>query len=139
MENEMIAWCAGFLDGEGSFLPWVWHREGRPPTFQCKITANQVSHREPLDRLAQYLGGKVSLQPRYTGDRPLYEWSVTGGAQCKAALELIAPYISNKREVCALLYEYLETFVGRSGVRLSDEIVAERIRLIEAMKVARRS
>ena len=48
-----IAWAAGFLEGEGSFL--------KRPHHQLRISVGQVQ-RQPLERLQSLLGGTIYLK-----------------------------------------------------------------------------
>ena len=61
-----LAWCAGFLEGEGSFLNY-----GTPI-----VTAAQVQ-REPLDRLSLLFGGNITYR-KINGHagRPIWTWRV---------------------------------------------------------------
>lgn len=76
LNREELAWAAGFLDGEGSFLK---QKDPRYNHVQMSVCAAQV-RKEPLDRLANILGGKVSgpYGPyKQQNKQPHYRWVVT--------------------------------------------------------------
>ena len=77
-----IGWCAGFLEGEGSFTG------GRGFT----IKAGQRS-REPLERLQLLLGGRIGTQSK----GQLFRWSVSGPRARGVALTLY-PLLSERRQ-----------------------------------------
>jgi hypothetical protein len=90
-EREQLAWCAGFLDGEGNFAS---HPRGR-----IVIQAAQTT-REELDRLAATLGGNVCGPYANTsglGRRPYYTWSITNRPGFEAALERLSEFLSPKK------------------------------------------
>lgn len=90
-----LAWSAGFLDGEGNFRCGVTHRSnGYTQTF-LRIQAQQV-HREPLDRLARAIGGRVTgpYGPYATQKYPAYAWTISGYNEAKRAIMSLLPYLS---------------------------------------------
>ena len=62
-----LAWTAGFLDGEGSFL-WA---------GSLRVVATQVD-RWALDRLAMLYGGSVCWCPRPSSGHGIHQWSLSG-------------------------------------------------------------
>lgn len=81
-----IQYCAGFLDGDGSFFA---SKRSRRPT----ISSTQVS-RLPLDVLQVWLGGKVyGPYPARTPTRqPFYIYRVTG-VKAQESARLLLPYL----------------------------------------------
>ncbi len=77
MGLDMIAWCAGFIDGEGSV-----RLVRNAQTYAPCIEATQATHRGPLDRLQLILGGRVVQQNRRT---------VSGKAAVLRALREVDP------------------------------------------------
>lgn len=86
-----LAWCAGFLDGEGSF--GCYQRRGRGMAY-LSISAKQV-RREPLDRLVERLGGKVN-GPGANGRnaKPIYQWRIDQEVLALTAIEALYPHLS---------------------------------------------
>lgn len=65
-----IGWIAGFLEGEGSFLGGPARGNG------AQVVANQLQ-REPLDRLATMLGGRVVCRKKTKAKNYIHEWRVS--------------------------------------------------------------
>lgn len=90
MEATSIAWAAGFLEGEGSFL----RNKG-----YAKIRATQKD-REMLDRLCELFGGTVCLDygpaRRESGRCPLWQWQIYG-EKAERVMRSVMPYMSTKR------------------------------------------
>ena len=67
--TKELFWAAGFLEGEGSFLP-----NGQSGMVQaCQV------EREPLERLQRLFGGRLSAR-KASNDKhsPYFEWGVSG-------------------------------------------------------------
>jgi hypothetical protein len=89
--DSELAWCAGFLDGEGNFGSY---KERRPSTkLRFRVQASQVQ-REPLDRLQKSLGGKVRgpYGPYSNTKQAYYQWTVWS-AEAVAAVSLLRPFL----------------------------------------------
>lgn len=82
-----VAWAAGFLEGEGSFVT-----NGRRG---CTTTASQINQ-EPLLRLQEIFGGAVVPHKTPKG-KPNYRWR-THGMRAAAIARLIFPHLSEKRK-----------------------------------------
>ena len=84
-----LAWAAGFLEGEGTFL--TNNRSG-----QAK--ASQVQ-REPLERLARFFGGSITLvhKNRRPNESNIYHWSVSG-ARARGVMMTLFPFLSPRRQ-----------------------------------------
>ena len=83
----MIAWAAGFLEGEGFFQRGRW-----------VMGANQVN-REPLERLQTIFGGRIFHRKNPEPPRkPWYGWELTGRNNVITATELIWPWLSEDRK-----------------------------------------
>lgn len=84
-----IAWAAGFLEGDGCFN---FNASGTP-----QISAVQV-HREPLDRVSDVLGGKVTAyKHRRTNGGVLYVWRMAGAKAAGAMFTLYTDLSSRRR------------------------------------------
>lgn len=95
MSDEELAWCAGFLDGEGSFLALpAYPRKGRPGKTppRLQISATQKDDRVLL-RLQSSLGGKV-----YRYDRGVKgvqcQWTTTKKGDFEVIVAMIWPWMS---------------------------------------------
>lgn len=78
-----IAWAAGFLEGEGSFVP-----------SSCRVSAVQ-KQREPLERLRRIFGGHIITQRKRDG-RELGYWYL-GSHPGAAVMMTLYPLMSPRR------------------------------------------
>ena len=93
MENHeaQLAWCAGFLDGEGTFGTY---RESRGKhKYRFRISCAQV-HLEPLEKLQKSLGGRLyGPYGPYSGNRQAhYQWIIHGD-EAAVAVEKLRPFL----------------------------------------------
>ncbi len=94
MDTLDLAWMAGYLDGEGSFV------------------LNHNSIRLQLDNtylpsllfFRQKFGGSILLPKRQKG-RPVYRW-VLGGKKLEPILELLLPYLREKKPQAQILADW---------------------------------
>lgn len=83
-----IAWCAGFLEGEGCFS--LHSKNGG-----IMVSALQVQ-KEPLDKLYRVLGGKMSFRERKNKNpknSDVWAWWVTGPRAASIMMTLY-PFLS---------------------------------------------
>jgi hypothetical protein len=134
LQRELIAWAAGFLDGEGSFqaLP-------RGHSYRLTISAVQTRTAEPLNRLQGLFGGSICFVDQ--SDRPthadFWKWALDGAPAVEPALRRLIPYLSNKRVEAELLLRLAMTAPAR-GERQTDSEREFRDRLAEGLKEVRR-
>jgi hypothetical protein len=90
--SEMLAWTAGFLEGEGSF----YLNRGNPV-----VKAKQVQQ-EPLARLQAAHGGSMNRYQRTDTDgylrQPIHEWVLTG-RRALLLMERLRPLMSPRRRL----------------------------------------
>lgn len=93
-EREKLAWCAGFLDGEGTFGTYT--SKGEKPRF--RIQAVQVDP-APLFRLRDRLGGAVrGPYGPYSGNRKAYySWAVHADTAVISTNQLM-PFLSSQKK-----------------------------------------
>lgn len=94
--RDVVAWAAGFIDGEGCI-------DLKRNTLSCtpRVRATQTDIR-PLRRLQRYWGGKIY---RVTSDhKDAWEWYLSGD-QAFAFLERIVRSLTNKQDEARLLIE----------------------------------
>lgn len=122
-----VAWCAGFLDGEGSFLlSKVTGTDRRKAT----ISADQIE-REPLDKLARTIGGTVSGPVRRTSaGSPIYRWIMRG--DLRVSLPLLLPHLVVKRRRAELILEHAKTFSRTHSRGVPEHVLTQR-KAIEIM------
>lgn len=91
--REELAWCAGFLDGEG----WFSSIKNKRGNIGCEIGASQVRI-EPLNRLVTILGGKID-GPIVTTHQDKYSWKISSFEQVQSIVSLLWKWLSEpKRE-----------------------------------------
>lgn len=89
-----IAWAAGFLEGEGSFLA----QTPSNPRVSCP-----QKEREPLERLELLFGGNIRFrQAAYAhngsiSQRPIFVWTILGQPAISLMMT-IYPLMSSKRQ-----------------------------------------
>lgn len=108
--REEIAWAAGFWEGEGSI--GLNRGNGHDGATCPYLAASQVT-REPLDRLARVLGGRV-YGPYHRGKRcnanaqPFYEWRLAGWENVSRSCKAMREWLSARRarQIDAVFAEY---------------------------------
>ena len=109
-----LAWAAGFLEGEGSFMLW----QGRP-----RLKVSQVD-REPLERLKRLFDGTICEDggPRRKQDNPrrqtMWYWSLTG-ERARAVMLAVQPFMSDRRK--AQIAHALSAQPNRDAPESGDE------------------
>lgn len=109
--SEELAWAAGFLEGEGSFV-----RTNRGKYFGINVIAKQVNPEPPL-RLQAIFGGSVrNRAPVGIGRKPYSEW-VASGSRARSVIAAVWTWLSahRKRQINAVLFPdgSLDTEVGQ--------------------------
>lgn len=91
MSDIELAWCAGFLDGEGNF--GTYKESCKTGKYRFRVQCAQV-HREPLDRLQAELGGRVRgpYGPYANTKQAYYQWTVWS-TEAVEAVEVLRPYL----------------------------------------------
>lgn len=91
-ENALLAWCAGFIDGEGCI------------DVARHLIQVQQNEREPLDRLVEVLGGRIyGPYTRYRKQRPgelskpYWVWKVSRKCQAIDVARRLMPLMTMKR------------------------------------------
>lgn len=85
-----LAWAAGFLEGEGSFVS---------ANRSCEVKAEQVN-REPLDRLFSLFGGAIASRPARGNRRAIYSWRASG-ARARGIAMTLWHFLSSRRRIQA--------------------------------------
>lgn len=127
--KELVAYLAGFLDGEGSFII-VYDQNG---VFSPRVTAGQVNTK-PLELLMDTFGGKIhtnksSYSSRFS-NTIISNWCITGPTMHKALLEL-RPYLLLKGEQADVLLDLITSinkYKGRIGRNREFAFLPEEVR-----------
>jgi hypothetical protein len=131
MNDCALAWCAGFLDGEGYFGITPPRRESPDLRGVC-VRVGQIQ-RQPLERLALTLGGTIFVPTRRTSSgNTVYVWSLNGTRQIRRSLPDLLPYLTIKHADASDVLAYAQLCQRRRPV--PPEVVAERERAYQAWK-----
>jgi hypothetical protein len=114
------AWAAGFIDGEGSVrIRHIHNKRKNTHSYGVSLSASQIV-REPLEKLELMFGGATCLKAPVEYQRathaPYYTWMNTG-TSAVAAIQVILPWLTVKREQAKLALEFQEIVVQRKGAR----------------------
>lgn len=108
-----IAWCAGFIDGEGFIgLTRNFDKVRGYYNYRIQVDAAQV-HEAPIRHLATVFGiGKVGF--RENGKRGIWNWRIMGTAAIPVLMELL-PYLRVKDQQARLVIEFETATKHESG------------------------
>lgn len=101
-----VAWLAGLLEGEGSFLTLTDRQGGREYRYP-KVTVN-MTDRDVIERVASLFGTSVYDLPIYQkGRKPSFRAQIAG-AKAAEWMRLLRPWMGQRRRdsIDAVLAEY---------------------------------
>lgn len=126
---ENLAWCAGFLDGEGSFKITC-NRGGR--NVACVVVATQVD-KTPVLYLQETYGGSLWCERRELPRRPVWVW--TGTTEwVRSVLPHIAPYMKGEKKLQAeFAIAFAKSLKPQNGVPVSAEEITRRLEAREEL------
>jgi len=93
--GEDLAWAAGFLDGEGSFMFQI--RSDDRGRGRLIAQAAQADIR-PLQRLQAILGGKINGPYRILDHRPYWMWQARGEEHTLGVFAALMPYLTAPKQ-----------------------------------------
>ncbi len=109
-DREELAWAAGFIDGEGSFLSHV----GRLPVLQVPQSGDDAPRILGRVREALGLGGSItSCKPRKPHHKTAYRLTVTGFERVQAAVARLWPWLTppKRRQAVAMLVSFHDYYM----------------------------
>jgi hypothetical protein len=108
---ETIIYCAGLLDGEGSF--GITMRQRKHFASEAHITC-QMMDKQSIVLLHETFGGNIHAYeyPQYK-TKMLYHWRISGKQAAEAAKELL-PYLQIKREQAKNIIAYAKILRPRN-------------------------
>jgi hypothetical protein len=114
-ESVFLAYCAGFIDGEGSFTlhilrPTINNR--RKYTFYCHKFTLVNTHIKVLEKIQDFFGGTISKRKKVANRRECYQLVIHGDNLVNLC-EKILPYSFVKTEQIKVILEYAKTIDGR--------------------------
>lgn len=138
-DKEFLAWTAGFLEGEGSF---VLTRPGRHSECRYpRIAAYQVQ-RWPLELLQERFGGHIYVRKRSRPNQAVCSiWILDGKDACEL-MEKLSPLMSPRRQT--QIRESLDGLVRKSpgrrdhSIKLTPESVEEIRQSKDSLRVLAR-
>lgn len=134
MSNE-LAWCAGFLDGEGSFI--ITKTAGIQPRLKPFISCDQAVTSVPLERLRLNLGGAIHQRPRPTvTGKTVWHWQISGRVMIVDAIALLLPHLVVKDRDAAILAAFC-SFIPSRGCHPTVEQRTKQLECLAAMRVLR--
>src|SRR4051812_46174239 len=102
----MVAYLAGFFDGEGSIRIGKSYRARKEGEvyYYLLVTVNQLDA-APLYLLQNLFNGTVTQKKSYNNHRPAFSWEIaaTGAKYC---LETMLPYLTVKKEQAKVGIEF---------------------------------
>lgn len=96
---EQVAWVAGIIEGEGSFIVEK-RRSGAYATrvyASARIQAN-MTDQDVIERLAELMGGKINLERQKDPNRKdQWRWTLRGYETVRTACTLLRPWMFERR------------------------------------------
>src|ERR1019366_6157965 len=91
-----IAWAAGFIEGEGHFSSG---RKGGVIMGACQ------AQREPLERLQNIFGGKITGPFKFKTYKPMYRWNTYGRFAASIAMTIFCLLSPRRKEQALALID----------------------------------
>ena len=138
--EQLVAWTAGFFDGEGSV--GIFRQRSRDRAMTLRIRAGQNT-REPLERFVMLWGGSIWHRKANERQTEFYVW-VKFSRPAFEALEEMEPYLVVKRPHVQIARDFMSGVGIRGGSRggagagngtLLPEETERRAALQEAMHI----
>lgn len=143
-----LAWVAGFMDGEGSFMISY-----RPAQTDNSTRAKYGSNKEkkylrktdsyvPITQVCNtslstiklfqsWFDGSIREYKNVDGHKTVYGWKLNNGSQMIPFLESVKPYLIIKKKQCEILISLIGTLnkYGDSTTQISEETKNLRVNL----------
>ncbi len=103
MDEKLLSWCAGLLEGEGNLAI---RRKGRDCFYPFVDIGN--TERDLIAPFVDLFGGRIYIEPRGQ-NQEMFRFRLYGGDAIRFAAE-IRPYLrgSRKARLCDLILQYAE-------------------------------
>ncbi len=137
--EQLVAWAAGFFDGEGSVGLFRARMGGKVMTLRIRVGQRT---REPLERFVLLWGGNIWHRKANDHQSEFYEWSKNSRPGYEALIEM-EPYLVVKLPHVRVARDFMSGVGIRGGTRgpgmgngaLSEDEMARREGLQEAMSI----
>jgi len=131
-EEEKLAYCAGVIDGDGSFsiMKKKGDKEGYSPLYYPVIQLANWS-KELIDYfMNEYKGSIFTRKAHIAKDghsrQDSHQWKLEKAPMCLPFLEKIIPYLVIKRERAIFLKEFIINNPRAGRIKLSEEILQNK-------------
>ena len=130
MNKILIAYTAGYLDGDGCF--YVGKSIQKPKMITIyEYSIQIVSVKKPvLDIFMSNFGGFVRIKPEKERHRPAYCWTIKGPPAVNAASKVL-PFLIDKRNQANIFIQYSSTIVANNFKTVNDFIINQRNSFIQ--------
>jgi uncharacterized membrane protein len=125
-----LAYCAGYFDGEGCI--WVGMSGNR---FYLRINIATGDY-ETLLIFKELFGGVVMPVKASSSRKNIFHW-MRDSSEAVKTLSALLPFMTSKREEAQLVVDFGWELVER-GTRLTEELIAKRRALRQALKEVRK-
>jgi hypothetical protein len=131
MENNILAYAAGVMDGDGSFSIFK-RKPGKKGYSSLYFPMIQLANKNKalVDFLIKEFKGRLFTRKEYTKDGctrlPSHQWFLEKSTMCLPFLEKVIPYLVIKKERAEFLKEFILRNPKQGRVFLSQEILQER-------------
>ena len=114
-EKELLAYCAGFFDGEGSVGVYKDHhrkdRQGNlrknPGTNHTAVFQAAGYVRQPLELFVEKFGGRITPQYLKDRDKTVYYYRLHHQESVEIALKALLPYMKVKGYQAQLTLDFI--------------------------------
>lgn len=92
---ERNAWCAGLLEGEGSFICYKLHN--RKDSYRISVSISMTDE-DVLQTFTRFIGvGKVKGPYKHPSRKDRYTWEVQNFRDCLSVCKRVYPYMHSRR------------------------------------------
>lgn len=133
----LLAWVAGIMDGEGSFLL---NSNGSERNGVSLCLSLQMTDKETVERVCRIIGigCVIKLRLRNLKHKPLYKWALST-QNAIDAIRMFRPYLFLKDQQADILIRYMEEVHCEYGKKPTvDQVYLRNFLLQEIRKLNQR-
>lgn len=112
-----IAWCAGFIDGEGCIYiqPCTPHGRSKETTYILSLNITNVDY-DTINRIKSMWGiGRIGKKVRYSENHSSTFYFIASANQALYILKSVLPYLVTKRKEAEIAIKFQEENQLRTG------------------------
>lgn len=123
MEDWVLGYAAGVLDGEGSISCSV-NKTQPGQRNLCFRTNVRIVNTDPgmIAFLSDHFIGHLQMRKSKTGGKDIYQWGVYG-ASAKTFLLLVKPYLQCKRQQADIALKFFDSRDDSERILLSNQML----------------